>query len=89
MGATHQESLKGVLFVYLWLQSVGEKKKKPHPGKRTVSSFRNQSLGTQSVLEMKHTNIHSGSVTADLLFWLGHGISSVYLWKCHSSLSQA
>lgn len=80
-----RKPLKGPLFVYLWLQSV---EKKIHHGNRIVSSFISQSIGTQSALKMKCNNIHSGSVTADLLFWLGHRIGSVYLWKCHWSLSQ-
>lgn len=62
--------------------------KKDPPWNRTLSSFRSQSMGTQSALKLKHTNIHSGSVTAEFLFHLGHRIGSVYLWKCHSSLSQ-
>lgn len=62
--------------------------KKEPPWNRILSSFRSQSMDTQSALNMKHTGIHSGSVTAELLFRLGHRIGSVYLSKCHSSLSQ-
>lgn len=62
--------------------------KKDPPWNRIFSYFRNQSMGTQSALKMKHTNIYSGSVTVELLFRLGHRIGSVHLWKYYSGLLQ-